>query len=493
MDFMHNTVYEDEPIIANLQENILRIKKICDYSSDLLVNEINVSGVNVALLCCEGMVSSSILTELILLPLTSINLNESSPQNLYDHINTQMLLSTDRISLFTYGNLFRTLNSGFAILLIDGLDKAFAFGVQGYDKRGISEPTGEGNIMGAHEGFVEVVRTNMSLIRRRIKSPTLKLELMMTGSKSKTDICLCYMRDRVPEKLLNDIKKSLNKIDLEVILSSGYVKPFVENKSNGFFDAVGTTERPDVLCSKLMEGRVAILVDGTPFALVIPKLFNESFQTLDDYDFKPYYATFIRWIKYIAFFISVLLPALYIASSIHHPELLNSTLLLILAEAESNAPFSIIAEAIGMLIAYEIIREAGIRLPKAVGGAVSIVAGLIIGDAAVKSGFVSTPLLTVIAISVISGFLTPDLHQQTTILRILFVLFGGLWGLFGISLLAAVFLFNICSTEDYGFPVTAPISPFTPKAMRDIVTRINFRKMQSDTFTIESLKSEKQN
>lgn len=170
MDFMHNTVYEDEPIIANLQENILRIKKICDYSSDLLVNEINVSGVNVALLCCEGMVSSSILTELILLPLTSINLNESSPQNLYDHINTKMLLSTDRISLFTYGNLFRTLNSGFAILLIDGLDKAFAFGVQGYDKRGISEPTGEGNIMGAHEGFVEVVRTNMSLIRRRISS-----------------------------------------------------------------------------------------------------------------------------------------------------------------------------------------------------------------------------------------------------------------------------------------------------------------------------------
>lgn len=487
----HNTVYNDEPIISNLEDNLLRIKKICDYSSDLLVNEVNISGINVALLCCEGMISTSTLTELVLLPLTNIQLGESSPQNLYDHIDTKMLLSIDRMNLFTYEKLFKTLNSGFVILVIDGLDKALAFGVQGFDKRGVSEPASEGNIMGAREGFIESVRANMSLIRRRIKSPTLKFEIMTKGSKSNTDLCLCYMRDRVPKKLLNDIKASINKIDLEVILSSGYVKPFVENKSNGFFDSVGTTERPDVLCSKLMEGRVAILIDGTPFALVIPKLFNESFQTLDDYDFKPYYSTFVRWVKYIAFFVSILLPSFYIASAIHHPELLNGKLLLILAEAESNAPFSIIAESIGMLIAYEIIREAGIRLPRSVGGAVSIVAGLIIGDAAVESGFVSTPLLTVIAISVISGFLTPDLHQQITLLRLLFVLSGGLWGLFGISLLAAVFLFNICSTEDYGFPITAPISPFMPKAMRDIITRVDFKKMQDDTFTIGSLKSEK--
>lgn len=492
MEFAHNAVYEDEPIISNLAENVLRIKKICDYTSDLLVNEITISGVNIALLCCEGMVSTGTLTELVLLPLTSIKLDESSSQNLYDHIDTKMLLSIDRLKLFTYGTLFRTLNSGFAILLIDGLDKALAFGVQGFDSRSISEPTGEGNIMGAHEGFVEVVRTNMSLIRRRIKSPTLKLEIMTKGSKSKTDLCLCYMRDRVPKKLLNDIKASLDKINLEIILSSGYVKPFVENQSNGFFDSVGTTERPDVLCSKLMEGRVAVLIDGTPFALVIPKLFNESFQTLDDYDFKPFYSTFIRWTKYLAFFISILLPSFYIAAAIHHPELLNSTLLLILAEAEANAPFSIIAESIGMLIMYEIIREAGVRLPKSVGGAVSIVAGLIIGDAAVESGFISTPLLTVVAVSVISGFLVPDLHQQTTLLRILFVICGGLWGLFGISLLGAVFLFNICSTEDYGFPITAPISPFMPKAMRDIITRVDFKKMQNDTFTVESLKSENQ-
>ena len=184
MEVAHNAVYEDEPIISNLEENILRIKKICDYTSDLLVNEITVSGVNIALLCCEGMVSTGTLTELVLLPLTNIKLDESSPQNLYDHIDTKMLLSIDRLNLFTYGTLFRTLNSGFAILLIDGLDKALAFGAQGFDSRSISEPTGEGNIMGAHEGFVEVVRTNMSLIRRRIKSPTLKLEIMTKDRKS---------------------------------------------------------------------------------------------------------------------------------------------------------------------------------------------------------------------------------------------------------------------------------------------------------------------
>ncbi|MDE7121442.1 MAG: spore germination protein, partial [Oscillospiraceae bacterium] len=343
----------------------------------------------------------------------------------------------------------------------------------------------EENILGAQEGFVETIRTNLSLLRRRMKTPLLRFELSQMGSLSRTDICLCYLSDRVPPQLLRQIKKELESSELETILSTGYLQAFLEKCRGSIFDSVSLTQRPDVLCSKLLEGRVALFIDGTPFVIVIPKLFIENFQTLDDYNYKPFYAAFSRWIKYLAFLLAILLPAFYIAVSMHHPELLNSTLLLILTDAESGAPLSLPVESIFVLLMYEIIREAGLRLPKAVGGAVSIVSGLIIGDAAVSSGLISTPMLTMVAISVIAGFVTPDLNAQITILRILFIIAGGLWGLFGIGLLGMMTLYNLAATENFGFPATVPLAPFVARSMRDVATRVNFRRMQSGNFTVE--------
>lgn len=476
--------YYNAPIIPDLKRNIAEIKSISGGSSDVLVNEFVTGGINCALLCCEGMLATSTITELILIPITKIETKKDSHE-LFRHIQNNMLLSTDRSTADNYGTLFRFLNSGFAVLIAEGINQALVFGVQGYIARGVDEPSGEANVMGAHEGFVEVVRSNMSLIRRRLKSPSLVMELFVKGDKSQTDMCLCYMQDRVPKKLLQQIKASLDKIELESILSTGYVRPFLEHKSFELFSSTGTTERPDVLCSKLIEGRVALLIDGVPFAIVIPRLFCESFQTLDDYAYKPYYATFIRWVKYAAFIIAVLLPAVYAAVAMYHPELLNTTLLMILVDSEQHAPLSIVTETIGVLFMYEIIREAGIRLPKPVGGAVSIVAGLIIGDSAVNSGLISTPLLTMSAIAIISGFVVPELNPAVTILRFAFVIAGGLLGLFGISLLVCAVLVNICSTEDYGFPFTAPASPFKKGGMSDTAIRMGFRRMQDRGFTVE--------
>ena len=325
----------------------------------------------------------------------------------------------------------------------------------------------------------------MSLLRRRMKTPLLKFELSTAGKLSQTDICLCWMTDRVPPQFIRQIKKELESTELDTVLSSGYLQPFLEKCRGSLFDSVSLSQRPDVLCSKLLEGRIVLLIDGTPFALVIPKLFIENFQTLDDYNHKPYYAAFSRWIKYSAFFIAVLLPALYIAVSMHHPELLNSTLILILTDAEQKAPLSLPTETVFVLLMYEIIREAGLRLPKSVGGAVSIVSGLIIGDAAVSSGLISTPMLTMTAISVIAGFVTPDLNAPITVMRLLFIIAGGLWGLFGIGLLGMAVLYNLCATETFGFPVTAPLAPFYRRAMRDVATRVNFHRMQLGNFTVE--------
>ena len=473
-----------QPIAPKLTQNLEQIRTIAEGSSDLLVNEFVLSGLPAALLCCEGMLATSIITELILNPITKIALECPTAANVFAYIQNHQLYSTDRAEAKTYADLFRFLNSGFAVLVLEGASSALVFGIQGYDKRSVSEPSGEDNVMGAKDGFIEVVRVNMSLLRRRMKTPQLKLELFVKGTKSQTDLCLCYMADRVPKQLIREIKARLDEMELESILSSGYLQPFLENRRSCLFDTVGTTQRPDVLCAKMLEGRVGLLIEGTPFALVIPKLFCESFQTMDDYCYRPAYATLVRWIKY-AFLVAILLPALYVAIALHHPELLNRTLLLILAEAEENAPISLTAEAIGVLLVYEIIREAGLRLPKAVGGAVSIVAGLIIGDAAVSSGLISTPMLTVTAIAVIAGFVVPDLAQSITLLRLAFLLTAGVLGLFGISLLGAVVLFNLCAGESFGFPITAPFAPLYRKGFRDTLTRVSFRKMQSGNFTVE--------
>ncbi|MDE5570001.1 MAG: spore germination protein [Ruminococcus sp.] len=471
-------------IISELKENIAMIKQISGGSSDVLISEFTTGGIKCALLCCEGMMSSQTAAEMVLSPITDIP-QQANSAGLFSYIMKYRLLSTDRPEAQDYDTLFRLLHSGFAVLVADGINKAIAFGVQGYASRGIQEPSGEGNILGSHEGFVETVRTNMSMLRRRLKTPELVMELMIKGSKSHTDICLCYMKDRVPQELLDRIQKSLDDIKLESILSTGYIRPFVEKKIFELFSSTGITERPDVLCSKLIEGRVAILVDGVPYGIIIPRLFCESFQTLDDYAYKPYYAVFIRWLKYGAFILAILFPAVYAAIVMYHPELLNSTLLLLLVEEEKNAPLSIITESFLVLIMYEVIREAGVRLPKPVGGAVSIISGLIIGDAAVKSGLVSTPLLTMTALSVLAGLVLPDLNPQITVLRFAFLISGGLLGLFGISILACAVLTNICGTEDYGFPFTAPISPFSVKGMGDTVIRQGFRKMQNRGFTVE--------
>lgn len=476
--------YEQRPIPEKLEEAIAEVRQIANNSSDILINRLIIGNISCAIVSCEGMLSTAIMTDLIIKPLTGMQTQPDS-EALFQYIQNRLLLSLDRPVVRNYGDFFRLLHSGFAVLFAEGQSKALAFGVQGYDKRSISEPSGEENILGGQDGFVETIRTNMSLLRRRMKTPLLKFELSQIGNLSQTDICLCYMTDRVPPQLLRQVKKELASVKLDTVLSTGYLQSFLEKCRGSLFDSVSLTQRPDVLCSKLLEGRIALLIDGTPFVIVIPKLFVENFQTLDDYNNKPYYAAFSRWMKYTAFLLAVLLPALYIAVCMHHPELLNSTLVLILTEAEAKAPLSLPVETIFVLIMYEVIREAGLRLPKSVGGAVSIVSGLIIGDAAVSSGLISTPMLTMVAISVIAGFVTPDLNAPITVLRLLFIIAGGLWGLFGIGLLGMLALYNLCATENFGFPVTAPLAPFVSKSMRDVATRVNFRQMQSGNFTVE--------
>lgn len=476
--------YESRPIPAPIAEQVEMLRHIAGNSADLQIQPFRIGGISCVLCTCEGMVSTAALGQLLIEPLLQVpDMRDSAALTRY--LREELFLTADSPVVYEYGTLLRLLHSGFAVLFLDGQTLALAFGLQGFEKRSITEPSGEANIMGAHEGFTEALHANLSLLRRRMKTPLLRFEMHTMGRLSHTDVSICWMDDRVPPDLLQQIRDALSRAELETVLTPGYLQPFLERQGSGLFDTVSTTERPDVLAAKLLEGRIAVMMDGSPFALVVPKLFCESFQTLDDYSFKPWYAAFLRWVKYFALLLTLLLPALYVAVSVHHPELLNQTLLLLLTRAEADEPLSLPAEAIGVLLMYEVIREAGLRLPKTVGGAVSIVGGLIIGDAAVSSGLVSTPMLTVSAIAVTAGFIIPDLNPVMTVLRFLFILAGGLWGLFGIGVLGMAVLFALCRTESFGFPVTAPFSPFDRRSMRDVLTRVGFRVMQHGGFTVE--------
>ena len=480
---------EQLALCPDLEQSLCYIRETAAYSADLIINRVTVGGIPCALLCSEGMFSTTFLSEMVWEPINQISQTYATGTALLDALQNHKLLGVDRKSVERYDTLFHLLHSGFAILLADGAPFGLATGLQGYVSRSIGEPTGERNLFGGKDGFTETLRLNLSLIRRRMKSPQLTFQMLQCGTLSKTDLCICYLQDRVPKDLLDQIRQALKNIPAESVLSGGYIRPYLEESDTHLFHSIGTTERPDVFCAKLLEGRVGILIDSTPFALVIPQLFCEPFQTLDDYSYNPVYVTLVRWLKYLAFFVAVLLPAVYLAIAVWHPELMHRTLLHLLLESEQTAPFSIATELLGVLFMYEILREADLRLPKSVGGAVSIIGGLIIGDAAVSSGLISTPVLTVAALSVTAGFVIPNLHQALTLLRPAFVLAAACGGLCGIALLGVDVLLNTCATEVYGFPITAPIAPFYRKGLRDVVTRLGFRRLVKGNFRVEEVRA----
>lgn len=485
---IHERLSPNLPITQNLDENLNNIKIYTNNSSDIIIKPGAVAQNRVAVLTCEGMAGTDTLAELIYKKLNAIgNENAMPPDELMNRLFCEYLIAAEQLEILTLGNLVLKLQSGFAVILINGCIRSIGIGVQNYSTRGIDEPSSELNVRGSREGFVEAIRTNMSMIRRRIKSPTLVFELQQIGARSNTDICVCYISDKADPKLLENVKQRIKSIDLNTILESGYIQPYLEGEGGWFFSECGTCERPDTFAAKLYEGRIGILVDGTPFSLIVPHLFIESFQTLDDYTQKPFYAAFIRSVRVIAYLITLFLPGAYVAVASYNPEMLPSSLILNLAASEQTAPFSLMVECLFIHFMYEILREAGIRLPRPIGHAIGVVGGLVIGDITVSAGLVGAPMVLVVALSGLCSFVVPQNYEKIVVLRFLYIFAGGIFGLYGLLLTAAAVIIKMCSLDTYGVPYMAPISPFTPKAMRDMLIRANWKRMAKGDVTVQSL------
>lgn len=444
-------------------------------SMDFMAREMDLSGVKAVLFALDGLVSKQNITLSILNPLMQSELPRHTEDRL-KFIEETVLGTMEQKRESDIDTLLVLLMSGFAVLCVDGCEEAVVFGVQGFDSRGPEEPQNEVMQRGAKDGFTESYQNNIAMIRRRMKTTALKFEKAEVGSQSHTPLALCYLEGVASEKILKQVKEKLKQCDLKTALGAGYLTSFLER--GGLFSGVGQTERPDVVCGKIEEGRIAILVEGTPSVLLVPFLFVENFQTLDDYLARPFYAAFIRWLKYIAFFVSAVLSGLYVAIAAHHPELLPESLMLKISQAEAETPFPVLAETLLLYFLYEMLREAGLRAPRSLSATVSIVGGLVIGDTAVSAGLVSAPSLMVVALTAIAGYAVPRLYEPLSLLRLGFLLAGGFFGVWGVMIGFALLLMDLCGTGSFGVPLLTPVSPFRGRLVRrDVAGRENWNRL----------------
>lgn len=477
--------FDSAYFVKDLNENILMLRTVLDNTMDLNIMPVRIDSIDCAVITIEGMVSTSAMAELIFRPLTELDGSGQTPQSIMDFLCTGCLMSNERILISDLGQAARLLFSGFALIIVDRTACAAAFGIQGYEKKAISSPMMENNVMGSQEAFTEVVRTNISLIRRRIKHPSLRFEMMQIGELSNTDVCLVYIRGRTDEKMVAKLRSDLKKIKLDCILGTGYIMPFIEPDSPRLlFSQVGFTERPDMLCENIIRGRIGILIDGNPFCLICPYMFSQNFASADDAASKTYFTFFMKLIRYIAFFLATAFPGIYLAAVNYDPEMLNAQLLSNLSASEKTTMLPLFSETLIIMLLLEVMREASIRLPRAVGAAMSIAGGLIIGDAAVKSGLISSPLLIIVGITATASFVLPSINQQMSTLRIMFILAGGFAGFFGITACALMTAANICSADMMGIAYTSPIAPFIKGQAADVFARMTFEQMQDKKTTI---------
>ncbi|MBQ9964902.1 MAG: spore germination protein, partial [Clostridia bacterium] len=445
------------PLSADLQQTLDLLRQAFSVSSDLVIREITVAGYAAAVVSIEGMIDRHMMTDAVLLPLSRMPSDYPTPDAVMHDVRTTVLGFVDMLEADTLERLSELLVSGFAAVLIDGVATAVLGGLQAFMIRSVSEPSTEVGVRGSREGFTEAIRINISMIRRRLKTPRLTFEMLTVGQESQTAVCLCYMRGRVSQTLLDEVRTRITNCPLDIVLESGYLQPFVEGERRSLFTGVDTTERPDTLCGKVAEGRIGVLVDGTPFALVVPFLFAEHFQSMDDYTQHPVYASFIRLIKYVAFAVSLFLPGLYVAIGTHHADMLPAELLLSFINSARSTPFPLTLEALLIHFLFEVMREAGLRFPKSVGHAVSIVGALVIGESVVRAGLVSAPMVIIVALTSISAFVIPSLYGSIAVLRFVFIVLGGSLGLYGVTLGALLLLCSLSSLDIVSIPITAPV------------------------------------
>lgn len=370
--------------------------------------------------------------------------------------------------------------SGSSLILFAQYPYALTLNTKGGEQRSVDEPETQSLVRGPREGFTESLRTNTSLIRRRIQDTRLRVENRKIGAYSHTDIAILYIDGLADDSLVEEVRRRLDQIDIDAILESAYIEEFIQDETMTPFPTIFSTERPDVTCAAILEGRVAIICNGTPFVLMMPALFVSFFQTAEDYYHRSDFGL-LRLLRLLAFGIAVLAPSFYIALTTFHQEMLPTQLLISLAAQREGIPFPAFIEAMILESTFEILREAGIRMPKTVGQAVSIVGAIVLGEAAVAAGLVSPAMVIVVSLTAIANFTIPqfDMAIAVRIIRFGYMMLAASFGLFGISIGVVLLAMHLCSLTSFGVPYMSPLAPMQLSDQKDTLLRMPMWMMRT--------------
>ncbi|MHB1654724.1 MAG: spore germination protein [Desulfitobacteriaceae bacterium] len=475
-----STLLESFDLDSRLEVNLSQIKERFKGSIDVAYREFSLGfdlNKKAGLIYIDGLVNSEITNTTILKPLMSEliqneELKNMEQGNFFEKIKSCALPNSGVREATALQEVINGILSGETALLLDGFHTALLIiGTRGFEARGVEEPDTEAVVRGPREGFTETIGVNTALLRRKIKNEKLRFDSLNLGRQTKTPVYIAYIEGIVNEKMLTEVKKRLQRIDIDAILESGYIEQLIEDAPTSIFPTIGNTEKPDILAAKLLEGRVGILVDGTPFVLTVPYLLIEGFQSAEDYYSRPYYSTVIRIIRYTAFFISTLFPALYVALQSFHPEMIPTSLLISMAGAREGVPFPAYIEVFGMGLIFEIMREAGVRMPRPIGQSVSIVGSLVLGEAAVRAGFISNPMVIVVALTAIAGFVVTAIADAMALMRLFFLFCASSLGFFGLSMGILFITIHLMKLRSFGIPYLSPVAPMNFEELKDVFIR----------------------
>ena len=474
-------------LTKQLEKNITAIKKILP-AEDILTYSFEMSdGVACAIIYADGMVNKQLLGDLIARPLSKLTLSSNKQQNGQDgqdKQNEQIAQIIEKAALFPelkqktkLPDVTKEILDGNSLLLVDGCSVGFIVGAKFLPVRAVIEPPTDVAVKGPREGFIEDIKTNMALVRKRLKTPDLRFETVTIGKRSNTHVSVCYLDGICRAELKEEIKQKINNIQIDCLPDSSYIATLLAPRKHSVFQNFGTTEKPDIFAAKLAEGRVGILVDGSPIALTAPFLLTENLQSSEDYFLSPFMATIFRFLRLLSVFIAILLPAFYVSAQLFKMQLLPLGLMLTIASSIRELPLSPGMEMFVVLLLLEVLKEASIRMPKYVGMSLSVVGALVLGETAVSAGFLSTPAIIVVAFSGICLYTIPNFVETGSILRWLFLLISGCVGPFGIVLLSAFLLCYLLTSDAFGAPILAPFSPLIPHDVKDTVIKTNIREL----------------
>jgi spore germination protein KA len=462
-----------------ITKNLSELKTILGKSNDIKFREFEViyqKPVKVFICFLDGLVNEESINLHIVKSIMEPNNTEGSgpplSKDVFSVIKQQIISTATLQEVQTISDVVDRILTGDTVIFIDGSRKALSVGTQGFEARSVEQPDTESIVRGPREGFNEVLKVNTALIRRKINNPDLVFEDLNVGKQTKTKIRMGYIDGIADSKIVEEVRNRIERINTDSILESGYIEQFIEDHPYSIFATVANSERPDKVAAKMLEGRIAIFCDGTPFVLTVPHVFIETLQTPEDYYSRPFLSSIMRLLRVMALLLTVGTPSVFVAVATFHHEMVPSLLLITMAAAEEKVPFPVFIEAVMMIIVFELLREAGVRMPRPVGSAISIVGALVIGEAAVQAGLVSAPMVIVVALTAITGFVVTALNDAVVISRFFLLVLSGIFGFYGILMGTLVILGHMCSLRSFGTPYLAPVGPIIWREWKDAFVRL---------------------